>query len=165
MIRLPVLQTRWANLALGVFCFMLVGIAVALEVMLGMEPCPLCIFQRLVFLLLGGVFLLGVLLPGRFIAIAGVLSALTGIALALRHLWLQSLPPDQVPTCGPGLDYLLSAFPLADVVTMVLSGSGECAEVDRVLGLSIPVWTLAGYLLLGVLAVVVNWRSPKGRLS
>lgn len=137
---------------------MLVGIAVGLEVILGMEPCPLCIFQRLVFLVLGAVLLIGALAPGRIIAAAGVLSALVGIALALRHLWLQSLPPDQVPACGPGLDYLLGAFPLADVVSMVLSGSGECAEVDRVLGLSIPIWTLGGYLLLGALAVVTNWR-------
>ncbi len=158
MVRLSLRSARWANLSVGVICFMLVGIAVGLEVILGMEPCPLCIFQRLVFLILGAVLLIGALIPGRTVAVAGLLSALAGIALALRHLWLQSLPPDQVPTCGPGLDYLLGAFPLADVVSMVLSGSGECAEVDRVLGLSIPIWTLGGYLLLGALAVVMNWR-------
>lgn len=161
MIRLALRSARWANLAVGLICFMLVGIAIGLEVLLGMEPCPLCIFQRMVFLLLGVVLLIGALAPGRVVAAGSALSALLGVALALRHLWLQSLPPDQVPACGPGLDYLLGAFPLADVVSMVLSGSGECAEVDRVLGLSIPLWTLAGYLLLGVMAVVINWRVTR----
>lgn len=161
MIRLALRSARWANLAVGLICFMLVGIAIGLEVLLGMEPCPLCIFQRMVFLLLGVVLLIGALAPGRVTAAASALTALLGVALALRHLWLQSLPPDQVPACGPGLDYLLGAFPLADVVSMVLSGSGECAEVDRVLGLSIPLWTLAGYLLLGVMAVAINWRVAR----
>ncbi len=162
MIRSLVAHPRRINALLGALCLMLVAFAVGLEVLFDMEPCPLCIFQRLVFVAMGVILLLGVLAPGRLVAIATALAALGGVAIAARHLWLQSLPPDQVPACGPGLDYLLGVFPLADVIQMVLSGSGECAEVDRVLGLSIPVWTMAGYVLLGAAAVIVNWQASRG---
>jgi disulfide bond formation protein DsbB len=84
-----------------------------------------------------------------------------GAAIAGRHVWLQSLPPDQVPECGPGLDYILEVFPLSEAVQMVLRGSGECAEVLwRFLGLSIPGWTLvafSGFILYGLFIVI---RGP-----
>ena len=147
---------RRLNLLLSLACFALVAIAVALEAIGGMEPCPLCVFQRIAFLAMGAALLLGVFIPGRLAAGLTALAGLAGIGLAWRHLWLQSLPPDQVPACGPGLDYLLGVFPLTEVVNMVLSGSGECAEVDNVLGLSIPVWTLFAYIGIAGLAVIVN---------
>mgnify|MGYP002278641253 FL=1 len=147
---------RRLNLLLSLVCFALVAIAVALEAIGGMEPCPLCVFQRMAFLTMGAALLLGVFIPGRLAAGLTALAGLAGIGLAWRHLWLQSLPPDQVPACGPGLDYLLEAFPLTEVVNMVLSGSGECAEVDDVLGLSIPVWTLVAYIGIAGLAIIIN---------
>ena len=150
------LYPRRLNLLLSLGCFALVAIAVALEAIAGMEPCPLCVFQRVAFMGMGVALLLGVLMPGRLVAALTAVAALTGIGLAWRHLWLQSLPPDQVPACGPGLDYLLNAFPLAEVVNMVLSGSGECAEVDYVLGVSIPVWTLFAYIGIAAIALLVN---------
>ena len=150
------LYPRRLNLLLSLGCFALVAIAVALEAIADMEPCPLCVFQRVAFMGMGVALLLGVLMPGRLVAALTAVAALTGIGLAWRHLWLQSLPPDQVPACGPGLDYLLNAFPLAEVVNMVLSGSGECAEVDYVLGVSIPVWTLFAYIGIAAIALLVN---------
>jgi len=153
------------NAVLGGLCLGLVGMALAIEVGLGMEPCPLCLFQRVAFVVMGGVLLLGVVLPGWTVGLLAGSAALAGIALAWRHLWLQSLPADEVPACGPGLGYLVDAFPLADVVTMVLAGSGECAEVDRILGVSIPLWTLLAFAVLGVVAVAVNWTAAlKGRV-
>lgn len=66
-----------------------------------------------------------------------------------RHVWLQHLPPDQVPSCGPGLNYLIDALPMKTVLQEVLSGSGECAAIDwTFLGQSLPVWSLAYFLLL-----------------
>ncbi len=147
---------RRLNLLLSLACFALVAVAVALEAIAGMEPCPLCVFQRIAFLGMGAALLFGVFMPGRLAAGLTGLAGLAGVGLAWRHLWLQSLPPDQVPACGPGLDYLLDAFPLTEAVNMVLSGSGECAEVDYVLGVSIPVWTLFAYIGLGGLAIVIN---------
>jgi disulfide bond formation protein DsbB len=74
-------------------------------------------------------------------------------------VWLQSLPPDRVPSCGPGLGYLFDTFPLGDALKMVFSGSGECAKIDwTFLGLSMPVWVLAWFVVLGVAAVANGWR-------
>ncbi|MBY5268915.1 disulfide bond formation protein B [Spiribacter salinus] len=157
-------RSRPMNAALGGLCLGLVVIAVAIEVGLGMEPCPLCIFQRVAFVAMGVVLWLGVVIPGWTVGLLAGGAALAGIALAWRHLWLQSLPADEVPACGPGLDYLVDAFPLAEVVTMVLAGSGECAEVDRILGVSIPLWTLLAFAVLGLAAVVINGLAAvKGR--
>ena len=87
------------------------------------------------------------------------LAALVGAAIAGRHVWLQSLPPDQVPACGPGLEYMLEAFPLSKALSMVFTGSGECANVDwSFLGLSMPAWTLLWFLALAVLALWAGFR-------
>ena len=85
--------------------------------------------------------------------------AATGAGLAARHVWLQSLPADQVPACGPGLDYIMDAFPLLDALELVFTGSGECAEVNwSFLGLSMPGWTFLWFVALGALALFANWK-------
>ena len=130
-----------------------------------LEPCPLCIFQRIAFAALGAVFLVGglhapVAAAGR--RIYGVLAALAGVAgilIAGNHVRLQHLPPDQVPACGPGLDYMLEAMPITGVIRKVMTGSGECANVDwSFLGLSMPAWSLAWFVLLTAWAVYVAFR-------
>lgn len=131
-----------------------------------LDPCPLCIFQRIGFMALGVVFLIGALHgPGQVgRKVYGVLAALAaagGAAVSGWHVHLQNLPADQVPACGPGLDYMLQAFPLRDVLTKVFSGSGECAEVDwTFLGLSMPAWVLVWFVGLGIAAV---WAGFKRR--
>ena len=126
----------------------------------GLEPCPLCIFQRVAFFALGLVFLVGGLHApagrlGRGVyAGLALLAAGIGAAIAGRHVWLQQLPPSQVPACGPGLDYMLEAMPVAGVVRKVLTGSGECATIDwSFLGLSMPAWSLVWFLLLAAWVV------------
>jgi disulfide bond formation protein DsbB len=130
---------------------------------LQLEPCPLCIMQRVVVISIAAVLLVATLHNPRDwgIRVYGVLVTLvaaTGAAIAGRHVWLQNLPPDQVPECGPGLDYILDVFPLGEALRMVLHGSGECAEVLwRFLGLSIPGWTLvafSGFILYGLFIVI-----------
>ena len=149
-------SARLLNAAAGLGCAALIVYALVLQWVDGLEPCPLCIFQRVAFATMAVFFFLGAVLPGKWVAAGIGLAALSGVGLAGRHLWLQSLPPDQVPACGPGLDYMLGTFPLSEVFAMVLSGSGECAEVDTVFGLSIPLWTLFAFVLFGVLGVFVN---------
>lgn len=148
---------------LGIFLFTLVAMAFALWLQYDqhLEPCPLCIFQRVAMMATGAVALLAFLHgPGRagrrLYAGLTTLAALAGVGVAGRHVWLQHLPPDQVPSCGPGLDYWLDTFPLFDVIGKVLRGSGECAEIDWVfLGITLPGWTL---LVFVVLAVVAVWQ-------
>ena len=86
---------------------------------------------------------------------AGVmlLIALAGIGLAWRQLWLQSLPPEEVPACGPGIYYMLDRFPLGDVLASMIKGTGDCAEVQLFLGVSIPVWSLLAFIGCAAIAL------------
>jgi len=92
----------------------------------------------------------------------GALSAALGTGIAARHVWLQNLPADQVPACGPGLSYMMERYPGTRLLEKVLSGSGECAEAGwRFLGLTIPGWSLLWFVLLGLLIVWLAWRTPR----
>src|SRR6266853_1393316 len=96
-----------------------------------------------------------------FLACAGIIAfiAATGVAVAGRHVWLQHLPPEKRPACGPALDYLLSAFGPVEGLSRVLRGSGECGVVDwTLLSFSIPEWTLAAFAALSVWAVFLALR-------
>lgn len=159
---------RPINFGLFVVCALLLAWAYYLQYVVGLEPCPLCIFQRMAFLAMAVVLLIAAAHHPRGwgAKVYGVLllvAAGTGVALAVRHLYLQSLPPDQVPACGPGLDYMLDSFPLLEVIRTVLSGSGECAEVQKVWGLTIPAWTLMGYVGIGGLGVLSNFAGDRRR--
>lgn len=146
-------------------CAALLGYAFYSQLHDGLEPCPLCIFQRVAFFALGVVFLIGGLhapkgTGGRrgYGALA-LLAAVMGIAIAGNHVRLQHLPPDQVPACGPGLDYMLDAMPISGVVRKVMTGSGECANVDwTLLGLSMPEWSLIWFVLLALWAGYAAFR-------
>jgi disulfide bond formation protein DsbB len=140
------------------------GYALYAQHVLGFEPCPLCIFQRVAVIALGVAFGLAALqapgVAGRCAwSLLMLVAAAAGAGVAGRHLWLQSLPPERVPACGPGLDYMLEAFPLREVLTTVLSGSGECAKVDwSLLGLAMPAWVLISVVALGAFGLWNNWR-------
>lgn len=147
-----------------VICAGLLAYAFYLQLQDGLEPCPLCIFQRAAFAVLGVVFLVGALhapvgTARRVYGVLALLAAGLGAAVAGRHVWLQNLPPDQVPTCGPGLGYMLDVMPIGGVIRKVLTGSGECAKVDwTFLGLSMPAWTLACFVLLAGWAAFAAFR-------
>ena len=155
---------RALNLLAFAVCGALLGFALYAQHGLGLEPCPLCIFQRVALMALALVLLAAALhgpgpLGGRVYGSLAGLCALAGIAVAGRHMWLQSLPPENVPSCGPGLGYLFDTFPLGEALKQVFSGSGECAKVDwTFLGLSMPAWVLASFVVLGAAAVANGWR-------
>lgn len=132
-----------------------------------LDPCPLCILQRVAFIFIGFCALVaGIHNPGRagrWAYGAGMLlGAIGGGAIAARHVWLQHLPPDRVPECGMGLNYMLDTMPFADVMAQVLKGSGECALIDwTFLGLSMPMWTLIWYIGLGLVTLGVLIRAHR----
>ncbi|MBI2297206.1 MAG: disulfide bond formation protein B [Betaproteobacteria bacterium] len=140
-------------------CAGLIGFALYLQYFEYQDPCPLCILQRVAFMVLMVIFLVAALHgPGRIGAIlyGGLLVTVAsiGAAIAARHVWLQHLPRNQVPECGPGLEFMLKKYPLTQALGKVFSGSGECAETGwTFLGLSIAGWSLAWFILLGVFSV------------
>lgn len=135
-----------------------------LEIVRHLDPCPLCIFQRLAFMMIALVSLVGFLhnpatIGRRVYSVLGCICALVGALIAGRHVWLQSLPADKVPECGPGLDYLLETFPLSDVLRKVVTGSGECATVDwSFMGASMPTWALMWLLFIAAVYMLVLLR-------
>jgi disulfide bond formation protein DsbB len=156
---------RAVSLAAGLCCFALLGYAYYAQFYLGLEPCPLCIFERVAIFALGVALLLASIPAGRQLllrrlaALLILVVGLTGVGIATRHVYIQSLPPGQVPVCGATLDYMFDVFPLLDVLRKVLTGSGECAKIDwRFLGLAMPAWVLIWALLLTVLGVAIHWR-------
>ena len=152
------------RLFLGMFlvCATLLGFGYYLQYVGGLDPCPLCILQRGAYLGVGVVCLTAFIHASatRIYAALALLCALTGAAIAARQVWLQHLPPERVPECGPGLDFILQAFPLFDALTMIFTGSGECAEtVWTFLSLSIAEWSLFWFAALSALFVYQLWIS------
>ena len=145
-------------------CAALIAYALYSQLHLGLEPCPLCIFQRIGIALLGVVFLAAALHHprgwGRYLyGLAIALAALATLLVAARHMYVQSLPPGTLPSCGAPLTVLLKFTPVWEVVRKVLTGSGECSEVTwRFLGLAMPAWVLIWAFLLGTAGVIANLR-------
>ncbi len=155
---------RWLYLAGAIVVAVMFAAALYLQYALRQEPCPLCMIQRVIFIAIGISFFIAALHnPKRIAARAysGVIAllALSGVAVASRHIWIQHLPKDQVPACGPGLEFMLKNFPMADVWQELMHGSGECAEKGwTFLTLGIPEWSLLAYVVLGVWALLVVLR-------
>lgn len=165
------ISPRPLNLLGFTACVALMAAALVLQYIEGLEPCPLCILQRVAVILLGAVFLLAALhnpaATGRRIYAGGCLViSVIGAGIAGRHVWLQHLPPEEVPPCGPAMDYILDTFPLAKALGIILRGSGDCAAVSWTwLGLSIPGWTLAafaGFIGLALFLLLYRFPTPGG---
>lgn len=146
-----------AGLMLAAFYFQFVG---------GLDPCPLCISQRIMVVAVGLVMLAAAIHnPGpvgiRNYAVAAGLTALIGASISGRHVWIQHLPADEVPACGPGLSYMFQYFPLSDTLRAMVTGTGDCAKVDwTLLGFSMPFWVLVCFIGLAGLgfAQILNAR-------
>ena len=159
---LQTLTPRLVYLGLALLALFAMLFAWYLEYQVGLNPCPLCMTQR-VFVVAGGLVALAAFLhtsAGWGRRVYGLLcaaSAIAGGAVAARHVWLQHLPPDQVPACGPSLEYMLETLPFRETLSMVLMGDGNCAETHwTLLGLSIPEQTL---ILFVVITVVSLWQT------
>jgi disulfide bond formation protein DsbB len=145
-------------------CAALIAFALYSQFYLGLDPCPLCIFQRIGIALLGLVFLAAALHDasgrGRYVYAALVaIAALATLGVAARHLYVQSLPPGALPSCGAPLAMLMKFMPVWQLIRKVLAGSGECGLVTwRFLGLAMPAWVALWALALGAAGVFGNLR-------
>jgi disulfide bond formation protein DsbB len=160
---------RTSRLLLFFVCHEMLMAAYYFQFVDGLEPCPLCIFQRLAVIGMGLVFLLaGLHNPGpggqQIYDSLALVPTLFGVTVAARHVWLQHLPADQVPSCGPGLNYMLETLPISDTIARVFRGSGDCAEVSwRLWGLSMPEWTLLFFLAATEMLGLAIWRRRRSR--
>lgn len=164
---------RWpfrAQCLLGFFaCAALIGFAIFSQLQWGLEPCPLCIFQRIAFAALGLVFLLAGLHAPRGAAgraaygVLGFIAAAVGIGIAGRHTWLQYHPPE-IPGCGPPLEFMRETLSTTSLIRKVLTGSGDCGNIDwTFLGLSMPAWSLVWFVLLAGWFMFAAFRARQGR--
>jgi disulfide bond formation protein DsbB len=156
---------RLLNLVGFLACAGMMGFALYAQYGLMLEPCPLCVFQRIATISLGLVFLVAALqnpgkLGSRIYAALILLTAGFGASVASWQVYLQNLPADQVPSCGPGFEYIMQNFAIFDALGLIFKGSGECAEVLwRLFGLSMPTWVIIGLGGLGVAGIWNNLRK------
>lgn len=161
------LSARWLYLAGALAVVAAFSAALYLQYVLHEEPCPLCMVQRVIFIVIGVLFVIATLhnperIGGKVYGWVIGLFALAGVAVAGRHIWLQHLPKEQVPACGPGLDYMLEHFPMSAVLKELMHGSGECAAKGwTFLTLGIPEWSLIGYVVLGAWAALIAVRTRR----
>jgi protein dithiol:quinone oxidoreductase len=153
---LPSIRLTFFIIALGTLGLMITGFY--MQYVMQLIPCPLCITQRLFIVAVGVTALIAGIHNSRrrgvrsLYALLGGLFAVVGGSVSSRQLWLQNLPKDQVPACGPDLTYMFENFPLQDAIEILFRGDGNCAEVTwTFLGLSIAGWTLVAFIgLLGL---------------
>ena len=153
------LTPRWIYAFIVASCCALLGYALYTQYVDGLHPCPLCITQRAFFVLIALVALIALITnphqKGRYVATTFMLiSSIAGGSVAYRQVWLQSLPPDQVPACGPSLEYMFSNLPFGEAFSTLMLGDGNCAEVVWTLfGLSMPNWSMFAFIGLGLAAI------------
>ena len=164
---LPAKALTLGYLAGFLLCAGLLGGAYYYEYVEYLEPCPLCIVQRIAALLigigcLGAFFARNTRWPLRIALLFTLASALFGAQIANHHVTIQGLPPEQIPECGPGLEYMIQTLPTSELITTLLRGDGSCAEITwRLLGLTMPQWTLIafiGFALVTILGLIRIWK-------
>ena len=156
---------RHTNLLIFLGCCGLMGGGFIFQYALYLEPCPLCMSQR-VFIVLTGVLGLIAFLHSpagtgiKLYALAGLATSIAGGSVSARQVYLQGLPADQVPACGPGFEYMLDTFPMGELMQAMLMGDGNCAEVVwSFMGISIPGWTLVAFAGLALFQLWQLYRD------
>ncbi|MBS0591278.1 MAG: disulfide bond formation protein B [Proteobacteria bacterium] len=146
-------------------CAAFLGYAFYVQFDLGIEPCPLCIFQRIALIVMGVIFLIGALHnPGAVgrhtYALLVLFGACAGLGVAAYHLWVQQQPPNPMAGCTPGWNYMVENFPINKVLKMAFQGHADCAEINwTFLGMAMPFWTLVSFAMLGIGALCAGFRK------
>lgn len=145
-------------------CFALVGLALWIQTRYALNPCPLCISQRIVLMVLGVLFLIAAVVNKvpRLFGLVQVLTALGGAGVAVRHWWIQAHKEEMVADCGVGFDYMFENFPLKKALTLVFRGTGDCAAIDwTFLGVTIPQMSLIAFIGFALYAVYLAKLNSK----
>ena len=164
MFALPHGPTQFWGLATCLVAGVLLAGALFMELVVGMAPCPLCMMQRVWFAIAALIAYAGLIHNPAWgiYPLLTIVSALVGGGFSMRQLWLQSLPADQVPACGPDLQYMIEVLPLSDVLAAMMSGTGDCATVSfQFVGITLPGWALVGFAVITVLSFMQLRASLK----
>ncbi len=159
------LSRRTGNWLGFLACAMALGLAFYSQYVLELQPCHLCVFQRVTVAAMGVAFLLAAVhssgrLRGAIYAGLIGITGLATLATSGRHVWIQMQPPGSIPSCGADLDFMLELFPLTEVILKVFKAGGECAKVDfTLLGLSMPAWVFVFALVVTAGGVWINLRK------
>lgn len=165
----PLFSGRNGYLLGFIACFGLVGLALAIQTQNHLEPCPLCITQRMFFMGLGLLFLVAAFFKGRapmhkILMPLQVLTALGGAGWALRHWYIQANKESMISDCGVGFDYMFENFPLEEALTLLFKGTGDCADIDWLfLGLTLPQLALIAFVIFGLYAIILFRSRELGR--
>ncbi len=149
----------------SVLCFGIVVLALVIQTTYKLEPCPLCISQRMIFMGLGVLFLIAAFIPPasivkKIFTVLQVLTALGGAGVAIRHWYLQANRESMVADCGVGFDYMFENFPLQKAFKLLFRGTGDCAAIDwTFLGLTLPQLGLISFLSFAVYAIYLASRK------
>ena len=158
------LSYRLSNILLFIVPSALLAYGYYLQYVEGQEPCPLCMTQRICFYVIAIIGLIAIFnrnsrFAQKLLSLMCGLASCIGIAVAGRQLWLQSLPEDQVPACGPAFDYIIDTFPLSEAIAIMFRGNGNCAEVTwTFLGLSIAGWAFIAFIGFFILNLIQGFR-------
>jgi len=150
-----------------VTCFGLVGLALWIQTTYKLEPCPLCISQRIIFMSLGILFLIDTFVKpatmlSKLLTVLQVATALGGTGVAIRHWWLQAHRESMIADCGVGFDYMFENFPLKKAFTLIFRGTGDCATIDwTFLGLTLPQLGLIAFIGFGLFAIYLAKLNSK----
>ena len=159
---------RTVNLVAFLLTCSMIVMAAYLQFSKGLEPCPLCIVQRFIAVLLCVVFLVGVLHRSttwwvRFHGFLITVIAGSGVAAAGRQVYLQTLPPNQLPPCAPNLSYILERLSWSDSIKFLVRGSADCAQIKWTLfNLSIPEWTIGLFALFTLVGLWEMFKKKHG---
>jgi protein dithiol:quinone oxidoreductase len=146
-------------------CFATVILALVIQTIYKLEPCPLCITQRMFFMGLGMLFLIAAFVKpativAKILTILQVATALGGAGWAIRHWYLQAHKGEIIADCGVGFDYMFDNFPLEKMFKLIFKGTGDCAAIDwTFLGLSLPQLALISFIAFGIYAVYLFKKS------
>jgi disulfide bond formation protein DsbB len=156
------ISTRLGYAGILLWCIASLAYALYVQHVMGLDPCPLCILQRMAMMGIAAVAVVGLVWPkGRAVVSVLMLApAGWGIATAARHVWIQNLPPEKVPECGAGFDFMREAFGLWEAIRVAFEGSGDCAEVDwSFVGLSMPAWVLIMFVGLAFAGLIIGFKK------
>jgi disulfide bond formation protein DsbB len=148
-------------------CLGLLGYALVLQHLDGLDPCPWCVVQRLGFIGVATVSLIAALhRPGTvgtvvYSFLAGVIAA-AGAAAASYHIWIQSDPERAMSCANSPVERMLDASKIGKMIPPLLQYDGLCTiKPWKFLTLSIPEWSLVWFVALLITLIATPFMFRK----